>query len=146
VCTDDPDRFDDAVRLYEDALRFVDATAGPIETPPRIVFCATQACFRAFGFERAAARAIGTSGIVVGPRGWQPHYLRHELIHHLQAERLGLRAMLFGPEWFIEGMAYALSDDPRPMLGEPWQEHRERFESWYREIDRDRLWQEASKL
>lgn len=52
------------------------------------------------------------------PRGWEPHFVRHEMIHHLQAERLSTLTLLLKPRWFVEGMACALSDDPRePLAG-----------------------------
>jgi hypothetical protein len=76
-----------------------------------------------------------------------PHFVRHEMIHHLQKERLGLlKSWLVTPQWFTEGMAYALSNDPRPTLAEPWQGYRSRFEAWYRLIGKERLWDEASGL
>ncbi len=147
VCTDDPSRYAEAARLYAQALRDVASEVAPIARPPRAVFCATQACFESFGFGRSAAETVGTFGIVVAPRGWAPHYVRHELIHHLQNERLGnLRARLVTPRWFIEGMAYALSRDPRPQLSEPWESYRTRFEAWRRGVGPGRFWAEAAKL
>jgi hypothetical protein len=73
--------------------------------------------------------------------------VRHEMIHHLQKERLGnLRCWLVTPEWFFEGMAYALSEDPRATLAEPWQQYRSRFLAWYQRVGKARLWAEASGL
>ncbi len=40
-------------------------------------------------------------------------------------------------------MAYALSEDPRPTLAEPWQAHRAQFLAWYREVGPERLWAAA---
>ena len=133
--------------MYEDAILSVDSTVGVIKHGPRVIFCATDACYRSFGFSGSAANTIGTFGIVVSPRGWMPHYVRHEMIHHLQKERLGvLRSWLVTPRWFIEGMAYSLSNDPRPVLAEPWQGYRSRFEAWYRQIGKEHLWDEAARL
>ena len=147
ICTDAPSRYPEASKLYEDALLFVGSTAGEMEHRPRVIFCATDACYRSFGFRGSAANTIGTFGIVVSPRGWMPHYVRHEMLHHLQKERLGgLRIWLVTPQWFIEGMAYSLSGDPRPVLAEPWQGYRSRFEAWYRQIGREHLWDEAARL
>ncbi|HXI02620.1 MAG TPA: hypothetical protein VNI57_05530 [Candidatus Saccharimonadales bacterium] len=147
VCVDDPSRLAEASRLYEEAVAFVDSNVGRIASRPRAVFCATQACFESFGFEKASSQTIGTFGIVIGPRGWAPHLVRHEMIHHLQHERLGsLEAWLFTPKWFIEGMAYSLSGDPRPELSQPWEGYRERFQEWYGKIGKDRLWEAAARL
>jgi hypothetical protein len=46
----------------------------------------------------------------------------------------------------MEGMAYALSEDPRAELSEPFQEYRSRFRAWYKEIDKSGLWQKARSL
>ena len=121
ICVEDVSRYEEASALYDAALGFVAATVGEIEEPPRVIFCSTPDCFESFGFDRAAGRTVGVSGIVIGPRGWKSHYMRHEMIHHLQAERLGVFQQWRSPDWFKEGMAYAMSHDPRPVLSEPWQ-------------------------
>ena len=146
ICMDDPSRHAEAERLYNDSLRFVASSVAPIGKNPRVVFCSTQACFESFGFSRSAASTVGVSGIVVSPRGWIPRYLRHEMIHHLQAERLGVLKQWRSPDWFKEGMAYSLSGDPRPELAEPWQQYRREFEAWYRTVGKERLWDEAKTL
>ena len=146
ICTEDMARHEEASALYEKALTYVNAAVGAIEEPPRAIFCATQDCFESFGFDRAAAHTVGVSGIVIGPRGWKSHYMRHEMIHHLQAERLGVFQQWRSPDWFKEGMAYAMSHDPRPVLSEPWQGYRSQFEEWLQSVGRERLWVEAAQL
>ena len=146
VCTDDASRRAEAAALYDRAYAFVTASVGAIEDKPRAIFCASQACFRSFGFDRAVAHTVGVSGIVVGPRGWTDRVLRHEMIHHLQAERLGVIRQWLMPDWFSEGMAHALGEDPRPALGEPWQGHRARFRRWYRSVGKENFWREARRL
>jgi len=147
LCLDNPSRHPEATLLYQQAIAFVNGQVGVIEKPPRAIFCTTAECYRAFGFEDSAASTVGTAGIVVSPRGWQPHYLRHELIHHLQAERLGLINYLASPQWFREGMAYALSEDPRQSLDGPWQQQREQFVTWYQGLaDKKDVWKAARSL
>ena len=146
ICMEDVSRHEEASALYDAALGFVNAAVGAVEEWPRAIFCSTQDCFQSFGFDRAAAHTVGVSGIVVGPRGWKSHFMRHEIIHHLQAERLGVFEQWRSPEWFKEGMAYALSQDPRPVLSEPWQGYRSRFGEWFQSVGRKHLWIEAAKL
>lgn len=146
ICIDDESRYSEASELYEDALQFVASTVGPFQESPQVIFCANRACFQSFGFNKASASTVGKSGIVVSPRGWKGHYLRHEMIHHRQAEELGVFASLVYPEWFIEGMAYSVSDDTRMTLSDPWQQHRAKFEAWYQKVGKDRLWNEARNL
>ena len=146
ICIDDSSRLAEASDLYQNALQFVGSSIGEIEQSPRVVFCASEACNESFGF-KSAANTIGTFGIVISPRAWKPYYLRHEMIHHLQKERLGnVKGWLVTPDWFMEGMAYLLSEDPRPTLPEPLQQYRSEFATWYKQVGRERLWLEAGKL
>jgi len=72
VCVDDVARAAEAAELYEGALLFVQTNIGEIQKPPRVVFCATDSCFSAFGLVKPAAHTTW-AGIIVGPRGWEPH-------------------------------------------------------------------------
>ena len=147
VCVDDPTRRLEAVVLYRDAVEYVEKSIGTLQTEPRAVFCSTAACSERFGFKRQNAYNVGTFAIVISHRGWRPHYVRHELIHHLQSEHLGsVRNWLLKPAWFREGMAYSLSGDPRRPLVEPLEGHRVAFEAWFREVGLANLWAEAEKL
>ena len=146
ICLDDESKHPEASRLYEESLYFVALTTGFFKKPPRIIFCSTEKCFQSFGFNKASAGTVGRWGIVISPRGWKDYYVRHEMIHHRQAEELGMLAVLQTPEWFIEGMAYSLSADPRQPLSEPWRSHRAQFNAWLRKAGRDRLWKEAREL
>ncbi len=147
ICIDDPSRFAVASSLYESERHVVEALIGPMERKPRVVFCSTDDCFQSFGFGRRSAATIGTVAIVISPRAWKSYYVRHEMIHHIQHERLGsLKAWMVSPEWFIEGMAYSLSEDPRSVLSEPWQHDCTQFEAWYRQVGKEHLWEAAARL
>ena len=137
VCVDDMARMPEALALRAEALGFVAARVGGIAQVPRFVFCSQPACAQSFGFTHQGAYHVGTSGVVIGPRGWQPYFARHELIHHVQMEHIGsLHALLFTPTWFIEGMAYSLSEDPRRPLPEPLEGWRGQFEAWYPAVNK----------
>lgn len=133
--------------LYENSIKFVGETVGNVINKPRVIFCNTEACFQSFGFSLSSANAVGTFGIVISPRAWEDYYVRHEMIHHLQKEMLGnFKGSFITPNWFIEGMAYSLSEDPRPTLPESWQQYRSQFGAWYRHVGKEYLWAEAAKL
>ncbi len=147
VCVDDPSRLPEATGLYENAVRYVRFSVGELQAEPRGVFCSTKACSRYFGFTSQNAYTVATVAFVIGDRGWKPYLVRHELIHHLQNEHLGsLRAWLFKPIWFREGMAYSLSQDPRRPLPEPLQSYRSEFEMWFKRVGSAQLWPEAEHL
>ncbi len=146
MCTDDPSRYQEAAALYDEALHFVDSSVGSIEKKPRVTFCSTEDCFQSFGLGKRSAATIGTFGIVISPRAWKPFYVRHEMIHHLQNEQLGIVKVWRDPQWFIEGMAYALSEDPRPKLSEPFEQYRSQFNDWYKQVGKEQLWVKANNL
>jgi len=146
ICTDDVSRYQEAAAIYDEALHFVDSAVGSIEKKPHVTFCSTEACFQSFGLGKRSAATIGNFGIVISPRAWQPYYVRHEMIHHLQNERLGMLKVWRDPQWFIEGMAYSLSEDPRPKLSEPFEQYRSQFKEWYKQAGKEELWSKASSL
>lgn len=146
LCVDDLARSQQAQALYDEALAFVSAKVAPVGTPPKVVFCSTQACADSFGLGARAGVTTATLGTVIAPRAWNPWIVRHEMIHYVQARRLNVLALRLKPQWLIEGMAYALSEDPRPALAEPWESDRRLFRAWYAKVGRERMWEEAGKL
>ena len=141
VCVDDPSRLGQAQAIYRDALAFVDRSVGQVRSPPRMVFCSTAACSRRFGFTSNGAYTVGVSGIAISHRGWAPYFARHELIHHLQNERLGVFGAWLGrPAWWREGMAYSFSLDERRPLPQPLESYRRDFDAWLSATGRPRLW------
>jgi hypothetical protein len=144
VCVDDVARLQEAERLRADGLAFVQNSLGAFEGNPRVIFCASQSCADSFGLGARSAVTLATFGTVIGPGAWKPYYVRHELIHQLQAERLGALSLLLKPGWFVEGMAYALSQDPRAPLAEPWESHRRKFLAWHAALATQTVWSAAA--
>lgn len=132
LCIDDPSRVDEARALRDEAVAWVEARFSPLNHPPLVLFCSTKDCFSSFGDPRIAAQAVGRQAIVINATGWQPHIVRHEVIHHWQVEQFGLLDWAHRlPRWYIEGMAYVLSEDPRPIIpNADAQAQRETFQSW----------------
>ncbi len=152
VCIDDLERTDEAITLYENAIKHVQSEVGEIQNIPHAVFCSGKKCSSSFGLYRgsygyAGAYNVGTYGLVISYRGWHPHYIRHELIHHVQNERLGsFNAWLFKPDWFKEGMAYSLSKDPRVPLPGILEVYRKKYNIWSSNLNTSQIWEEAKKL
>lgn len=145
VCVDEPQQQDKAQKLYDQAIQQTQLRVGNFQHHPTMIFCSTQACAETFGMEHAAAKAVGNLGTVIAPRGWKEFYIVHELIHDRQAEEWGNLAMLTKPKWLIEGMAYTLSNDPRPKLSPPFEQWCIQFQSWYQQHHQD-LWQASKKV
>jgi hypothetical protein len=132
VCVDDPAERGIAVALFYTAKESLSNRQGLIINNPIIVFCSTEKCQGTFGLGKKAGFTFGAFGIVIAPRGWKEYYVAHELIHYWQADNFGSLVLLDGEPWLIEGMAYALSDDPGKELQEPFEVYRHRFSEWHR--------------
>lgn len=132
LCLEDATTIAEASRLRDDALQFIEANLGPLSHPPRILFCSSTECFSRFGNPAVAALYMwGLDTLVVNESGWHDYILRHEMIHHWQVEHFGALGGRKLPRWYIEGMAYALSEDPRdPLPRNDIQAWRAQFNSW----------------
>jgi len=131
VCVDDSSQRKYAVALLKYSKETLRAQYGLNLDKPNIIFCSTEKCKNIFGLGKKAAFSLGSFSIAIAPRGWKEHYVAHELIHYWQAENFGSLTRLNGEPWFIEGMAYALSNDPRKKLHEPFESYRNRFTEWH---------------
>jgi len=127
ICVDNQERFQEAENLYNDSLYKIEKKLTKFEYKPKVVFCSSNECFSKFGFSKASGQSIGSFGVVIGPRGWKSHYVKHELIHQWQSSNFGAISVWLASNWVIEGMAYSLSDDPRKKLSEPFQTYRSQY-------------------
>ena len=132
ICVEVPATIVEATRLRDNAVWFVEENVGPLEQPPRILFCSSEDCFSRFGNPAVAALYFwGLDTLLINDKGWQDYILRHELIHHWQVEQFGPVQASRLPRWYIEGMAYSLSQDPRsPLPRTDIEEWRAQFGEW----------------
>lgn len=139
LCIEREDKFMDAVNLISRANKILSSNSLNIPSQPKYIFCSTQQCFESFGFDESRAHNVGKYGIVIGPRGWSPHIVAHELVHYWQNQNLGSINILLADEWLVEGMAYALSNNPRRELSEPFQSYRDKYRQWQKTIEKTDL-------
>ena len=59
---------------------------------------------------------------------------------------MGVISQWNSPNWFIEGMAYMLSEDPREQLSKSHQEYREKFSKWSKAVGKDKLWEASPEI
>jgi hypothetical protein len=128
VCVDDARRLAEARRLVRSARADVMRKLDAPHALPLALFCSSEQCFLTFGKRRSTAEMFGGKAILIGPRGWAAHFVRHELIHVAQYEKLGFIRAWRGPRWINEGMAYSLSEDPRRPLPAPLEAWRAQYE------------------
>ena len=99
-----------AVRVLATARQRVAAFYGPSTASPRILVCTTDECYRRIGGGGEAGAAVLNEALMLAPRGVTEVIASHELSH------VELRHRLRGgtvPQWFNEGLAVVVSDDPR---------------------------------
>lgn len=132
ICIDNPALLDKAQQLLNTARAQLQTKHSLSISNPTIIFCSTESCKNTFGLGQRAAYTLGSLRIAIAPRGWTIYFVAHELIHYWQAENFGTLALLRAESWLIEGMAYALSDDPRTPLKQPFESYRQQFSNWYR--------------
>lgn len=135
LCVEDSSQLAEAKKLVERSKTNLKTNWGLFIGDPKVIFCSSNKCKETFGLSRAAGFNVGTFGIVITPRGWTDYYVSHELIHFWQAYNFGSYVLISGDSWVIEGMAYALSGDPREELSEPFQSYRSKYLSWLKSID-----------
>ena len=154
VCVDVEDRLVEASKLYSEAVNYVERNFQPLTSAPNIIFCAKQDCLSGFndlthkGDLHAIAYTGHTQGIVIGsdPEAWSQQIVRHEMIHHLQAENLSIITFSLLPEWYLEGMASSFSGASREQQHPTYVDYRDQFEQWLETIDKTQFWQESRKL
>lgn len=105
---------DDVLKIVRESKARVASFFGEIEGRPIILACSTEKCFTSNGGVSARAKAYGSSMILLSPRGLGVVFVSHELTHIELHTRIGaFRSWRSIPEWFDEGLAVLVSEDPR---------------------------------
>ncbi|WP_203835997.1 hypothetical protein [Winogradskya humida] len=106
--TDDP-----RYRTMIDGARArLDYFYGERTANPRILICATDTCYRHIGGGGEKGRALGEFSLMLSPAGATETIATHELSHAELHHLLGASANSV-PDWFDEGLAVLVSQDPR---------------------------------
>ncbi|GAB7052887.1 hypothetical protein JCM9534A_80130 [Catenuloplanes indicus JCM 9534] len=77
---------------------------------PRVLACVTDDCYQRLHGGGSKGIAILNRGVMLAPAGVDPVIATHELAHVELHQRLGPATV---PQWFDEGLAVVVSDDPR---------------------------------
>jgi hypothetical protein len=102
--------------LYRAATERVAAFYGGRVSDPVVLACRTTACYDRIGGGGERGIAILNRAVMLSPRGTEdPVIAAHELSHVEVHERLGSRSDEL-PQWFDEGLAVLVSEDPRYLL------------------------------
>jgi hypothetical protein len=105
---------DQLVALAADARRRVEVFYGDDGEPgPRLIACFTDECYDRIGGGGEKGVAVLNRAVMLSPRGLDTVIASHEMAHVALHRRLDGEV----PQWFDEGLAVVISDDPR-YLGE----------------------------
>ncbi len=95
----------------KDAEAAVQSAYGTITSSPVVNACISEACYEKFGGMGSKAKIYGNY-ILLSPRGLDWHFLAHEWSHDELRHRLSWVAWYRLPQWFDEGVAVAVSEEP----------------------------------
>jgi hypothetical protein len=96
--------------VVEQANKRVGDFFGGRASTPDILVCLSDDCYRRVGGGRERGIAVLNRSVMLSPRGVDPVIASHELTHvELHARVEGAEV----PQWFDEGLAVLVSDDPR---------------------------------
>ena len=97
----------------DEGTRRVAAFFGDLRSAPQFLACVTDHCYARLGGGRERGIAVLNRAVMLSPRGLDPVIAAHELTHVELHDRLGRGSV---PQWFDEGLAVLVSDDPRYLL------------------------------
>jgi hypothetical protein len=105
-------RTEETIRQARDRVRGFYAN---LTRNPRVLVCASDECYRRIGGGGSRGMALLDLALFLSPRGVDPVIAAHELSHIELHSRLGWIGTLRRdvPQWFDEGVAVVVSDDPR---------------------------------
>jgi hypothetical protein len=85
-----------------------------LHSNPRILICLQDSCYSRFG-GKSRGMALLDQALFLSPEGDDPVIAAHELSHIELHHRIGLEKTMMKaiPQWFDEGLAVYVSDDPR---------------------------------
>jgi hypothetical protein len=114
------DRRGAAKATVEAARARVRAFYGDLQSTPRVLICATESCYSPLGGGSRGVTLLDRA-LILSPRGADTVIAAHELAHAELHRRIGLAATLGRsvPQWFDEGLAVVVSDDPRSLAPGP---------------------------
>ncbi|SDM81775.1 hypothetical protein SAMN04489726_3505 [Allokutzneria albata] len=101
------------VSLYREANQRVTDFYGERRGRPIVLACSTPECYSRVGGGGERGVAVLGRAVMLSPRGLDPVIAAHELSHTELHARLGSGQV---PQWFDEGLAVLVADDPRFLL------------------------------
>jgi hypothetical protein len=100
------------VQATADAQQAIGAAYGSVRTHPPIYACVTEACYTHMGGSTGSTAEAFDDRIVLSLRALNWHFIAHEWSHAELFSRLTAASWQRMPQWFNEGLAVAISQEP----------------------------------
>lgn len=104
---------DEILTIVSQAHDRVGRYYGAINCQPNLFFCSTEKSFQSFGGSRQTGATFWTAASLFSPRGQSSAIVAHEWSHAELHTRIGFWNWLGVPQWFDEGLAVTVSEEPR---------------------------------
>ena len=103
---------EDVVTSARDRIR---TFYGRLDSGPKVMVCISDGCYRRVGGGKSRGMAVLDWALFLSPRGTTTTIASHELSHIELHHRIGFVRTFRRdiPQWFDEGLAVTISDDPR---------------------------------
>jgi hypothetical protein len=105
------------LQLVAQARRLITGFYGTQTSSPTLLICLTEACYQRIGGKKERGIAVLNRAVMLSPRGLNAVIASHEMSHIELHARLASSAAV--PQWFDEGLAVVVSDDPRYLAPAP---------------------------
>ncbi|WP_460916508.1 hypothetical protein [Plantactinospora veratri] len=103
------------IDVVDDGRRRVREFYGGTTGSPTVLACLSSTCYDRIGGGRERGIAVMNRAVMLSPRGVDVVIAAHELSHVEFGRRMDEHAEQV-PQWFDEGLAVLVSDDPRYLL------------------------------
>jgi hypothetical protein len=104
---------EEVLRLVAESERRIGRFYGGATSAPKLIFCSTEGSFQAFGGTQQRGLTLGKYASLFSPRGLTEPIVTHEWSHAELYLRLGgFRHWRRVPQWFDDGLAVTVSEEP----------------------------------
>ncbi|MEU6715319.1 hypothetical protein ABZ897_27975 [Nonomuraea sp. NPDC046802] len=104
-------------QVVEQSRETIATFYGAQTSSPSLLICLTESCYERIGGGKERGIAVLNRAVMLSPRGMDAVIASHEMSHVELHTRLASGAEV--PQWFDEGLAVVVSDDPRYLRPEP---------------------------
>jgi hypothetical protein len=101
------------LKLVSGAEQQVRRYYGSATAKPKLLFCSREETFQSFGGTKQTGLTVLGYASLFSPRGLSVPIVAHEWSHVEFYSRVDLRRWLGVPQWFDEGLAVTVSEEPR---------------------------------